>query len=349
MKVLIIGGTGYMGKITVEGLLDRGDDVTVFSRGTTRPHWWERVRHIQGDRNEYADFRAKLRGESFDAVIDTQAYGKDDVASAVETFRGMVGRAGSTRVGRYLMVSTGSVYLEGAVDFSRRCPYNESDVDWSSLDYTYPVGEDPYAVGKRHCEKWLHENCDMPYTIIRVPAVMGPEDPTGRMWWWVQRALDGGSVVIPAEMRGAFRTLYSADAAANFIRTLDAPQTIGQTYYVAMPEIMTVERWVGLIWRAAGNEEQIVYVPRSVIRRQEALRDYSAPLTRPVSNIHDLSYAENLLGIVSTPVEEWVESTVNWYREQYQGEDSEGYDSRRAELSLAGEWSEKYARLMNEF
>ena len=341
VEVLIIGGTGYMGKITVESLLERGDGVTVFSRGTTRPHWWERVGHIQGDRNEYADFRGKLRGKSFDAVIDTQAYGKDDVACAVETFRGSVGR--------YLMVSTGSVYLEGAVDFSRRCPYNEADVDWSSLDYTYPPGEDPYAVGKRHCEKWLHENCDIPYTIIRVPAVMGPEDPTGRMWWWVQRALDGGSVVIPAELRGAFRTLYSADAAANFVRALDAPQTINRTYYVAMPEIMTLERWVGLIWRAAGQRERIVYVPREVIRRHEALQDYSPPLTRPVSNIHDLSNAENLLGIVSTPVEEWVESTVNWYREQYRGADSERYESRSAELSLAETWSERYTRLMNDF
>ncbi len=341
LRVLIIGGTGYMGKITVEGLLERGDDVTVFSRGANRPPWWDRVRHIQGDRQEYAEFKEKLRGKLFDVAIDTQAYEKEDVVNAVEAFRGSVGR--------YLVVSTGSVYLEGAVDFSSRCPYNEWDVDWSSLDYAYPPGQDPYAVGKRHCEKWLHENCDMPYTIIRVPAVMGPDDPTGRMWWWVQRALDGGPALLPAEMQGAFRTLYSADAAANFVRALDAPQTVNQTYYVAMPEIMTMERWVSLIWRAAGHQEQIVYVPREVIRRSEALRTYFPPLCRPVSNIHDLSHAQGLLGIVSTPVEEWVTSTVDWYRDEYRSGDSEGYQARSAELSLAEGWCREYGRLVEQF
>jgi nucleoside-diphosphate-sugar epimerase len=189
----------------------------------------------------------------------------------------------------------------------------------------------------------------MPYTIIRVPAVMGPEDPTGRMWWWVQRALDGGPVVVPTEMRGAFRTLYSADAAANFIRALDAPQTLGQTYYVAMPEIMTVERWVDLIWRAAGHRGKIVYVPLVVIRKTGPLQTYFPPLTRPVSNIHDLSYALELLGIVSTPVEEWVTATVNWYRERYSGGDSEGYGHRGVELSLAVRWSQEYERLAGQF
>ena len=75
MDVLIIGGTRYMGRIVVQRLLERGDKVTIFSRGTTRPEWWEQIEHIQGNREDQADFAAKLNGKSFDAVIDTQAYG----------------------------------------------------------------------------------------------------------------------------------------------------------------------------------------------------------------------------------------------------------------------------------
>ncbi|OGG49004.1 MAG: hypothetical protein A3F84_14300 [Candidatus Handelsmanbacteria bacterium RIFCSPLOWO2_12_FULL_64_10] len=101
MKVLIIGGTRYMGRIAVLRLLERGDRVTVFSRGNVRPEWWDRVDHITGDRKDRADFSGKLRGRAFDAVIDTQAFEKGDVESAAEVFRG--------NVGRYLMVSTGSV------------------------------------------------------------------------------------------------------------------------------------------------------------------------------------------------------------------------------------------------
>ena len=79
-------------------------------------------------------------------------------------------------------------------------------------------------MGKRHCEKWLLENCAVPFTVVRIPAVMGWDDPTNRMWWWVQRALDGQAVAWPLENQGPFRTLYSDDAASNFIRAMDAPR-----------------------------------------------------------------------------------------------------------------------------
>jgi 2'-hydroxyisoflavone reductase len=327
VDVLIIGGTRYMGKVTVERLLARGDRVTVFSRGSTRPPWWDQVIHIHGDRNDYPDFSSKLKGRWFDAVIDTQAYKWEDVESAVHTFRG--------NVGRYLLVSTSSVYLEGKVDFFNHCPYNEGAVDWSQLKYTYPPGEDPYGVGKRLCEKWLMENGDIPYTIVRIPAVMGPDDPTGRMWWWVQRALDGGNLIIPTNALGAFRTLYYADAAENFIRVMDAPQAVDRAYFIGMPEIMTIERWAFLIWQAAGNELQIAYVPPEIIAKNSRLRNYSPPLSRPVPNIHDLSKADQDIGIIATPVAEWVQTTVDWYRDSYQGPDSEGYWYRDEELSLA--------------
>jgi nucleoside-diphosphate-sugar epimerase len=101
MRVLIIGGTRYMGRLAVEQMLERGDDVTVFSRGNARPAWWDRVRHISGDRTDFPEFHAKLRGRSFDAVIDTRAFRKEQVESSHDTFHGSCGR--------YLMVSTGSV------------------------------------------------------------------------------------------------------------------------------------------------------------------------------------------------------------------------------------------------
>jgi 2'-hydroxyisoflavone reductase len=341
VDVLIIGGTRYMGKVTVERLLARGDRVTVFSRGSTRPPWWDQVTHIYGDRNDQPDFSSKLKSRPFDAVIDTQAYKWEDVESAVRTLRG--------NVGRYLLVSTSSVYLEGKVDFFHRCPYNEADLDWSQLEYTYPLGEDPYAVGKRHCEKWLMENGDIPYTIIRIPAVMGPDDPTGRMWWWVQRALDGGRLVIPTNSLGAFRTLYYADAADNFIRVMDTPQAVNQTYFIGMPEIMTIERWAYLVWQVAGNDLQIAYVPPEIIAKNNRLRNYSPPLSRPIPNIHDLSKANRDIGITTTPVAEWVQETVAWYRDSYRGPDSEGYRYRDEELSIALQWNQRYQQLVSEF
>ena len=341
MHVLVIGGTRYMGRIAVGCLLERGDRVAVFSRGNARPDWWERIEHIAGDREDRADFAAKLQGRTFDAVLDMRAFRRQHVETACDVLRG--------HVGRYLMVSTGSVYFDGKLDFANRCPYREADVDWSGLDYTYPEGEDSYGVGKRHCEKWLQESGEVPYTIVRIPAVMGWDDPTGRMWWWVQRALDGGGVVVPAENRAAFRTLYAGDAAENFLCALDAPQAAGQTYHIAMREIMTVERWTRLVWGAAGRECDIVYVPGEVIRRQEHLQEYAPPLSRSVPYIQDLSKARREFGLETTPVEQWIGETVDWYRTQYHGGDSQGYAHRRAELDLAEKWESAFGQLVSRF
>ena len=193
MKVLVIGGTRYMGRIAVRQLLD---EVAVFTRGNTIPDWWSEIEHIPGDRTDAADL-AQLKGRDFDGVIDTRAFRREDVESACRLFEG--------HVGRYLLVSTGSVYADGKLDSANKCPYRETDVSWADLDYSYPDGEDAYGVGKRHCEKWLQEESrGVDYSIVRIPAVMGWDDPTGRMWWWIQRALDGDGVVIPAEPVASF-------------------------------------------------------------------------------------------------------------------------------------------------
>jgi nucleoside-diphosphate-sugar epimerase len=330
-----------MGRIAVQRMLERGDQVAVFSRGNTRPEWWDRVEHILGDRKDRADFGAKLRGREFDAVLDTQAFRKEDVESAEEIFRG--------HVGRYLMVSTGSVYQDGKLDFTTHCPFRESDVDWGALDYTYPEGESAYGVGKRHCEKWLQENSAVPYTVVRVPAVMGWDDPSARMWWWVQRALDGREVMIPMEHRAPFRTLYFEDAAANFLRALDAPAAANQIYHIATQEVLTNERWVSLLWEAAGHEGRITYVPLEVIQRHEGLDAYSSPLTRSIPYVHDLAKAERDFGFRTTPVAEWIRTTVEWYRTHDGGATSQGYDQREQELMLARKWGSALDRLVVHF
>ena len=289
MDILIIGGTRYMGRIAVQKLLDAGDTISIFSRGNTRPDWWPQITHIQGDRTDPVDFQAKLSGKSFDAVLDMQAFKKEHVESAIQTFDG--------HIARYLMVSTGSVYLDNKLDFFTHCPFKESDVDWTDLDYTYPKGEDPYGVGKRHCEKWLCENSAVPYTIVRIPAIMGWDDPTGRMWWWVQRALDGKGVVIEQNDRASFRTLYSADAAESFIKALKSNQTVNQTYHIATEEVLTPQRWVDLIWKAAGHDPNITYAPSEVI--DASLQNYAPPLCRPVPYIHDLSRAKQDFGFLT--------------------------------------------------
>ena len=341
MKTLVIGGTRYMGRHAVEQLLARGDEVTVFSRGNVKPAWWDRVRHVAGDRTDYPAFQASLAGQSFDAVIDMRAFRREDVESAHATFQG--------RCGRYLLVSTGSVYMRDLVDYGTQCPFKESDVDWSGIDYSYPAGQDTYGTGKRHCEKWLQEHSRIPFTVIRVPAVFGWDDPTGRMWWWVRRALDGGGLVIPAGHHGLFRTLYAADAARTFLRAIDSPAAANQIYHVAMEELTGVERWAGLIWAAAGHSCDLTFVPETVIRRHPGLDAYAPPLTRAVSTVWDLSKAQREIGFATTPLKEWIGETVAWYRHNGQEDQRTAYAHRAQELALAGRWRSAYDGLVAHF
>lgn len=329
-----------MGRVAVQRLLDRGDRVTVYSRGQTKPGWWNRVEHIAGDRDDREGFVNALSGKTFDAVIDTQAFQKEDVEAADRAFRG--------NVGRYLMVSTGSVYGDGKLDFLTHCPFRESDVDWADLDYTYPDGESEYGVGKRHCEKWLTENASMPYTIIRIPAVMGWDDPTGRMWWWVQRVLDGQGIMLPEDHRAPFRTLFSEDAAENWIRALDAPGAANDVFHIATDEVFSPERWVGLLADAAGAACPITWVPREALDNYD-LKGYTPPMTRSWPYIHDLSKAEKAFGLQTTPAEEWLGKTVAWYRDTYDGDSSQGYDRRKVEVDLAARWSLAYRNLVSNF
>ena len=157
------------------------------------------------------------------------------------------------------------------------------------------------------------------------------------MWWWAQRALDGQGVIVPSEHRGPFRTLYSADGAANFIRALKSPNTANQTYHIAMQEVMTIERWADPLWKAAGHESAVSFVPTKVIRK--TLERYSPPLSRALPYIHDLSKAERDFGFATTPVEEWIQTTVDWYRDNQPENDSAGYQRRGDEVALATRWA----------
>ena len=113
--------------------------------------------------------------------------------------------------------------------------------------------------------------------------------------------------------------------------------------------VLTPERWAGLLHQAAGHECAITYAPQKVIQGQEALKTYSSPLTRPIPYIHDLSRAEDGFGLRTTPVEEWVQKTVDWYRDRYRGGPSKGYEHREAEVALMKKWDSAFEGFVSRF
>ena len=246
-------------------------------------------------------------------------------------------RAFAGRVGRYLFVSAWSVYDSGKLDIPLYSLFTEDAVDWSSMDYRYREGEGPYGTGKRHCEKWLREEAKLPCTIVRIPAMFGPDDPTGRMAWWLKRVLDGRGVVIPFEDRGPLAALSMEDAARAFMAASDAPAAEGQTYHVGLQETLTDVSWADLLSRFTGCPCPITYVPRAAIHRHPGLEEYRAPITIGFPYSADLFAARRDFGFATTPIEVWLKNTAAWYQEN-PPEDAKGYAHRDAEVALAERW-----------
>ena len=120
-----------------------------------------------------------------------------------------------------------------------------------------------------------------------------------------------------------------------------------QTYHIASQEIISIEYWAKLVIKAAGTESVLALIPLEFIQRQKGLEDYFERLSRDYPCVHDLTKAELDFGFTTTPVEQWVRSTVHWYRDCYEGEDAAGYEQRDAEIAVAANWNNARHRLVS--
>ena len=181
--------------------------------------------------------------------------------------------------------------------------------------------------------------------------MLGENDNEERSWWWSQRTLDGGPIVIPSEHRGMFRCLYATDAAEAFVRAVKTPKTANQTYHIGSQEIIAIEHWTSIVIDAGASGSVLTFIPLEVIRKgAPTLYAYlkRQRLNRSYPYIPDVSKAERDFGFTTTPLEQWVRSTVDWYRQHYQGEDSVGYQHRSEELALAAKWNQEFSKLVSD-
>jgi len=241
MRILVIGGTSFSGKVIVELLLQAGHQVTIFTRGNKRPEFWDRVEHIAGDRTDRNSFRQKVSRRTFDAVIDNIAYNAEDVQTALEVLR--------DSMGRYILTSSTVVYLSGTLTM----PISEDDVKHQidklpdivagyagyteqeisklpEMHFGYteagPNGMAGYILGKIRAERTLIEQDTVPYTIIRPTILVGPEDPSLRAYFYFQRLMDGGPLILRNGGIQSIQLAYSRDVAHGYLLALNSERAI---------------------------------------------------------------------------------------------------------------------------
>jgi 2'-hydroxyisoflavone reductase len=184
LRLLILGGTKFLGRAAAEAALARGHEVTLFNRGRTNPELLPEAAKLRGDRD--GDLSA-LEGREWDAVIDPSGFVPRVVRASAELLRGAAGH--------YVYVSSISVYSEPQEPgFDENGPLVQLE-DPEREDYMGSA--EAYGGLKALCEQVVAETFPGAHANVRAGLIVGPHDPTGRFTYWPLRVAGGGQVLAP--------------------------------------------------------------------------------------------------------------------------------------------------------
>jgi nucleoside-diphosphate-sugar epimerase len=203
-----------------------------------------------------------------------------------------------------------------------------------------------YVLGKIRAERTLIEQDRVPYTIFRLPAVVGPEDPSLRAYFYFQRLMDGGPLIL---MNGSIQSIhlaYSRDLAHGYLSALTSEHAINQVYNLAQRESVRLVDWLHLAACLLEVKPTFVNIPAEVLHNSGFF--YPEPLAFIATFFMNIHKAEIDLGYKTTPQAKWMENTVHWYRDFYRGPNSAGYENRQKEIEFAQMYQQAIKKLERE-
>jgi 2'-hydroxyisoflavone reductase len=180
VNLLLLGGPKFVGRAVIDAALARGDEVTLFNRGTTGADLYPELERIVGDRDGGLE---GLLGRQWDAVVDTSGYVPRIVGASANLL--------AAAVGHYVFVSSVSAYASFADVVDESSPLAE---------LSEPGSEDVrehYGALKALCEREVERAFPGRSTLVRAGLIVGPHDPTGRFTYWPHRIARGGDVLVP--------------------------------------------------------------------------------------------------------------------------------------------------------
>jgi len=331
MNIFIIGGTGFISTKIVDRLLNKGHHVTVFTRGKTPiPFESSKNLHIKtGDRNLKNDLRNAMGNQTYDVIYDMIAYEPEQTRFTVENFKG--------KTGRFIYCSTVSVYM---ISHEVQCPITEDQNNLPVMKFwdRNPFGME-YGIKKRECEKILwhhHDEQNFPVTILRPTYVCGPEDPTLRDFFWIERILDSQPLLIPGSGDFAFQQVYVEDVAQAFVDVLTAPNTLGEAYNVAAEEIFSLNDYIKDLGKLLNRKPDVIHVDQQIFDKQSfSVNPYGDvfPFNTRRTAIFSLDKIKQDINYKAKPFSTWMPITIDWYLNQYKGR-SIGYERRDEEIAF---------------
>jgi nucleoside-diphosphate-sugar epimerase len=276
MRVLIIGGTGFIGHWIVGALVEQAHEVRVFHRGRTIAALPPLVAHIQGERAELPRFAPLFQAWAPDVVLDTFAYDRDDLA--------LVARATDEIPCRFVLLSSMDVYRaygiycrleEGAPDTRRF----DEDAPLRSVLYPYrknatSVDDILYRYDKIPAEQFALNEMNRPVTILRLGKVYGPEDPQRHAQDYVEQIRRRKVHLSKERSEWRWSRTYVENAAGAVAMAIAAKASGSRIYNVADEPVLTERAWMEAVGRANGCN---VEIETSTESSEPADRHYERP------------------------------------------------------------------------
>ncbi|NIR43839.1 MAG: NAD-dependent epimerase/dehydratase family protein [Gemmatimonadetes bacterium] len=332
MKVLIIGGTRFVGHHTAIALHEAGHSVSVFTRGKHPIELPDGVEHIAGDRKNDADLEAAASKNDWDVVWDNMSYTAEDAGQAVRIFGG--------RCGLLVHTSTLAVYsvCEGIPS-----PYREEDFE-RGRPLRERLGTYPYDYGikRREGEEVLMKaNAEdgFPFVTVRLPAVLGPRDYSLRAWSYWRRILEDGRIILPDAGVEMHRAVYSGDVVTAVVTIMEkGAELAGNAYNLGSREIVSLRGFVQRSAAVLGKDPEIIDIPSPVIARAGIDPDKLSPYTTWGDHLHSIAKAQHELEYRPTPLEDWLAPTIEWHLEHRRDAEPPGWELRDQEARLIERW-----------
>lgn len=253
MKILVIGGTRFVGRHFVDAALARGHDITLFNRGQSNADLYPNVENLRGNRD--GDLSALASGR-WDAVVDTCGYLPRVVRQSAELL--------ADKVNRYLFISTISVYED--------MPEPGADENAPLQTLADPTVEqvtgETYGGLKVLCEQVVEEIYGERALIVRPGMIVGPYDPTDRYPYWLLRAARGGEILVPGTPERPVQMIDARDLGAWMVHLLE--QDAGGIFNATGAERpLTWAEWMEACRAAAGTTPTYTWVSDEFLQAQE--------------------------------------------------------------------------------
>jgi nucleoside-diphosphate-sugar epimerase len=303
MKVLVIGGTSFIGRQLVKELCGAGHDVAVMHRQAAHA-LPRRVENLMADRNDAESVQQALDERRFDVVYDNvYDWKRGTTAAQVQA----TVRACGDRVSRYIFMSSVAAYGDGL---------NHYEGDALAPD-NHP---EPYVRNKAMTERMLfrlHQRHGLPVVTFRPPFIYGPGNPMYREAFFWDRMRLGRPIIIPGDGHRLMQFVYVKDLVRAMIRAMEVPNAEGEAFNIGDSRALTQAEVVQALAVAAGKASQLMRIPREAIAHLggNPMGDPAyfgvyfdvPPITEKMGK------AARVLGVRPTPFDEGLKETWRWY------------------------------------